>query len=99
MTEPLDPHLQRYLQALPAAARQVVQSVALAHEKSTVAAIGQTAVKELAELKGHGAQVVELPEGPAKRYLTTAYDIIWERIGKTAAGNAPALKAKFYKSQ
>ena len=87
------------LKALPNAAREIVLSAALAHEKSTVAAISQTATKELTQLKSHGLQVVELPDTAAKRYLGTAYDIIWERIGKSAPEHASALKAKFYKAE
>lgn len=82
---------------LPKAARDMLFSSALAHEKASIKMSNDAAVRELGELQKQGMQVIDLPQEGASRYLTKAYDIMWDRIAKDAPENAPQLKAKFYK--
>jgi len=82
--------------------RQILQDVAVQHEKDSVAALRIKRDEDFAALEEGGMQVVELEGDAAAAYLAAAREKTWERMKKLMAespqgdGNYDVLIEHFY---
>lgn len=81
--------------SLPAPAKKILQDVALAHEKESIAANQKLTVEEGQQMIAKGMKVVVMPDAQKADYLAKASASSWARIEKRDPTNVPALKAKF----
>jgi len=91
--------------SLSEASRQILQDVAIEHEKDSVEALGAKRDEDFAALEEGGMTVIEL-EGEARdNYLAAARENTWERMQGLMAdspqgdGNYDALIERFYDAE
>ena len=81
---------------LPKKAQALLQKIAIEHEKDSRDVIAQEAVKELGRLKAAGMQQIELKGGFRMKYLKTARDVFWKKLGKSVPKDVAELRRRFY---
>jgi TRAP-type C4-dicarboxylate transport system substrate-binding protein len=81
--------------ALSRNARSSLEKAARNYERESVGWMRKQAAAEQAELVQGGMEVINLPDSVAKKYLATAYGVIWDELRKKS-NLGEALKAKLY---
>lgn len=76
-------------------AKKILQDVALAYEKESIAANQKTTADEGKQMIDKGMKVVVMPETQQKEFLAKASKASWDRLEKRDPANVQALKAKF----
>ncbi|MDP6352378.1 MAG: TRAP transporter substrate-binding protein DctP [Alphaproteobacteria bacterium] len=83
--------------ALDPAARDLLESVAVAYEAESYQRSQALAASEDAELRARGMDVITLDAAAAQAYLATAYRSIWQRLESRDDTHYQALRALFYR--
>lgn len=76
-------------------AQDVLQSVAIEHEKTSRDVISSQAVAELKKLKAAGMQTIELEGDYRKKYLKTARETFWKKLEEDLPDEVAELRRRF----
>lgn len=79
-------------------ARQIVLDTAIEYEKSSYDQNVIDSASETEAMAANGMEIVELQGDQAKLFLTTAYDIAWERLKGRDPTHHDALKEVFFET-
>ncbi|NIZ09360.1 TRAP transporter substrate-binding protein DctP [Pseudooceanicola sp. HF7] len=77
-------------------AKEIVQQAAIDHEKSSYEANVALNVEESEAMAANGIETIELTGAQRELFLTTAYDIAWERLKSRDATHHDELKEVFF---
>ncbi len=88
-------NLRRW-QSLPQAARDILEKVAIRHERESYAYFQAELPKIDAQVRANGMQVITLEGEAAEKYLDMANAVPWERLAKRDPTYYQALREKFY---
>jgi len=84
--------------SLPKKAQDILTRVGLAYEKESIDYIKAAGDRDAAAVRKSGVEVFELKGAQAQKYLDTAYEAMWGRVGKKLGDKeTAALRAKLYK--
>jgi len=84
--------------SLPKKAQDILTKVGLEYEKESIDYIKKAGDRDAAAVRKSGVEVFELKGAQAEKYLDTAYEAMWGRVGeKLGKEETTTLRAKLYK--